>query len=158
MSNPEIAHWRQRGNVYLWRFPTDVRNYPGWQCTADAEGCRSLVEMLTIMASSEWSSKIDIALTAPTPEITSLTGFTRGERWSYPGRLTLHYPGNTVDADLWRWSGDLRTPTLSLGSSMLVKLVDAFEKVGRGIGDFCVHARDQCLHGFDFEKMSIWFW
>ena len=25
-------------------------------------------------------------------------------------------------------------------------------------GDFCIHADDQKQHGFDFERMSIWFW
>jgi hypothetical protein len=158
MSNPDIARWRQRGKVYLWRFPDKVRNYPGWDCTADPDGCRSLSELLRLIASSERSAKLDIALTAPNLEIVSLPGLPPGDRWSSPDRLALHYPGIKVDADLWRWSGDLLTPTLSLGRSMIFTLIDAFEAVGKGVGDFCVHHPDVGLHGLDFETMSIWFW
>jgi hypothetical protein len=156
MSDPRVDRWRQSGKVFLWRFPDDDRNYPGWNCTADKDGCRSLLDLFALMAVAEWGAKMDIALSTPTGAIASLPG--RGGKWLSPGRLRLLHPKGKVTDNFWRWDGSLQSPTLTIGKSKVDALRHAFESVAAGRGDFCIHADDQKLQGFDPERMAIWFW
>jgi hypothetical protein len=158
MSDPRIDCWRLHGKVFLWRFAENTRNYPGWDCTADPEGCRSLLDLFTLMADAACSSKKDITITRPTEEIATRPGHRCGGEWLSPGRLRLVYPKSKVVDNLWRWDCNLQSATLTIGRSKLEALRHAFESVGAGKGDFCIHADDQNVHGFDPEKMAIWFW
>ena len=158
MSDPAVERWKQRGRTYLWRFPQDTRNFPGWNCTADREGCSSLLELLGLMRVARWSAKADVSLTNPPGEIIGMPGHPRDEKWRSPPRFTLSYPKDKVPDGFWQWTGDVNEPTLSVGASKITELISAFESVAKRVGDFCVHAEDQKLHGFDFPRMSIWFW
>ena len=142
--------------MFLWRFPDDVRNYPGWNCTADKDGCRSLLDLFALKAVARWGAKTDIALSTPTGANASLPGC--GGKWLSAGRLRLHYPKGEVTDNLWRWDGSLQSPTLTIAKSKLDALWHAFESVAAGRGDFCIRADDQKLHGFDPERMAISFW
>ena len=158
MSDPSVDRWRQTGRVFLWRDPDQTRNYPGWNCTADAEGCDSLSELLTLMAVAQWTATANILLSTPTEAIASLPGPYRGRRRLSPGRLRLVYRPGKVAENYWRWSDHAQTSTLAVGKSKLDDLRRAFGLVAAGQGDFCIHADDLALHGLDLERMAIWFW
>lgn len=158
MSDPVVERWNQRGSFYLWRFPGESRNYPGWHCAADVDGRSSVLELLSLMGGARWGSRTEIAVSAPPHAIASIPGNPRNDRRHSPASLVVRYPKDRCPDDLWQWSGDLRNPVLSVGRSKLDELNRAFEMLDAGIGDFCVHADDQKLHGFEFERMSICFW
>jgi hypothetical protein len=156
MSDPRVQAWRQRGHVYLWRNHDNLRNDPGWECVVDAEGRASLIELLDLMLEAKWNASRSIDVTTPPSEILRLPGAVP-TRWMSPRRIRL-CPAKTNGSERhWHWSGDLNQPTLELGSEMLLELRTAIETTSR-YGDFCIHADDTPPHGFDFEKMSIWFW
>ncbi|HEX6986575.1 MAG TPA: hypothetical protein VF170_14430, partial [Planctomycetaceae bacterium] len=135
----------------------ETRNFPGWNCTADADGCHSVIDLLTLMVDASWTAQAHIPLTAPTQAVASLPGGRR-TGWQSPSRLRLRYPAGKVDGGFWRWTDGLTAPTLTVGRVKVEALRDAFRAVANGQGDFCIHADGQPLHGIDPERMSIWFW
>lgn len=157
MTDPAVKHWTQRGRFHFWRYPGETRSLPGWHCTADCEGCASLQELLGLMRHAEWKAEAEVRITQPISEIAAAQDvFGRGYR--VPERLRLVHSKRTMPDGHWRWTSDGRHPTLSLGVGKIGELIEAFASVSKNIGDFCVHADDQPLHGIDFETMSIWFW
>ena len=157
MSDPLIEHWKQRGRICLWRFPDQTRNYPGWEFWADAAGCLSLIDLLGLMLASPWTAKKTIEL-ADASSVVMLPGNPATEKWRSPKAFTIHYPKDKVPDNHWKWEGSLVRPLLKLGRARVEELMAAMESVSKGVGDFCIHVDDQSLHGFEFEKMSIWFW
>ncbi len=156
MSNPQVDRWRQDGKFYLWRYPNQSRNYPGWNCTADVAGCQSVVELVNVMLSSDWSSKQEIRLTRPTDSIAALPGLSG--TWLTAERLQLCFPGGKVSGNHWACDAGLNIVTLTLGRGKLEQLRDALTCVAKFEGDFCIHADDQEPHGVDLSRMAIWFW
>jgi hypothetical protein len=158
MSNPLVNRWRQRGNVYLWRFDDHVRNDPGWNFTADEDGCASLLELLTLMADDDRTARVAIQLSKPSDDIQRLGLGVGTGKLRAPRHFTLEYPPTKVPPGFWQWTGTFRDPRLKLGRGKLIELISAVADVRQGIGDFEIGAADQKQHGFDFAKMSIWFW
>lgn len=71
-SFPEPHHdaWRQVGNVYLWRFTENLRNYPGWHLATDEAGLVSLVDLLRrLRVSEESGASRALQLSQPTSEV-----------------------------------------------------------------------------------------
>lgn len=158
MSNPLIDRWRQRGNLYLWRFDDQARNYPGWNFTADGEGCISLLELLAMIANDCRTANADILLSKPPVSIQALAGVGRG-RLRAPRRFTLKVRSpESSPADFWQWSGTLHDLKLKIGRGKLAELFSAVKSVAQGVGDFNIGAANHKQHGFDFTNAAIWFW
>ena len=144
--------------MYLWRFPHNTRNFPGWQFVADKDGCQSLLELLDLMRNARWSAQAEIRLNKPTEEIVSVPGWPHGTRWTAASVLLIRFPKGKVPESHWRWDGTPTQPRLNIGIDKLRELRDAIAEVAKGFGDFCVTAEDSPLHGVDKAKASIWFW
>jgi hypothetical protein len=158
MSEPGIERWRQAGGISLWRYPDTSRNYPGWDCLADTEGCHSIAELLAMMLAARWTATANIKLFQPTESTIALPGDYGGKAWISAVRLCLRYPTGKVAENLWHWSGQAEAPTLTVGKSKLDELARAFNSMALGRGDLCIHADNARLHGIDSEKLAIWFW
>ncbi len=39
---------KQKGQIFLWRYKDNTRNYPGWHLCADCEGCQFVFEVLNL--------------------------------------------------------------------------------------------------------------
>ena len=158
MSNPLVNRWRQRGKIYLWRFDDEVRKYPGWNFTADDDGCTSLLQLFDTMVNDERSASVEIALSKPSADIQALgPGIGKG-RLRAPQHVALQFPPMKVAANFWQWTGTLHDPQLKVGQRKLVELIGAVQSVAEGVGDFCIGADDHREHGLEFANMSIWFW
>lgn len=47
-----VHHWKQKGQLYLWRYEPENKNYAGWHLSGDTDGLSSLVELIQAMESS----------------------------------------------------------------------------------------------------------
>jgi hypothetical protein len=155
MANHLIDRWKQKGAAYLWRYATQRRNFPGWNFTADAVGCQSLIELIDLMLSNEWSATQTIRLHQPTDSIASLPGLDGS--WHAANILSLKYPSAKAPAALWECS-DGRDPVLTVGRDKLIDLRSAMMSVSQNIGDFCLHSEEQPAQGTDTKHLAIWFW
>ena len=72
----EVYRWKQKGNLYLWRYRDNPKNYPGWQFTGDKEGVNSLCEILSLMLTEEKNVKRTIQLSTPSEVELSISGCT----------------------------------------------------------------------------------
>ncbi|MDG9671955.1 hypothetical protein ONV78_29750 [Hahella sp. CR1] len=42
----DLYSWRQQGEIYFWRYKTNLSDYAGWHLSADATGADSLLQLL----------------------------------------------------------------------------------------------------------------
>ncbi len=152
MSDPKVDRFKQRGSVWLWRDVSHRRNFPGWNVTADVEGCSSLVELLSRMINSNWGSSKTILL-ADLPEIIA----NNCERLVAPDEWTVQCTKHSND-EHWKWTGSSSAPRLKCDESMLKEIRVAIENVANGRGDFRLGSELQSIHDSEESILSLWFW
>ena len=69
-----VNNWKQKGNIYLWRYAGNPKNYSGWHLTGDNEGVESLLELLGLMLEENSGSNRTFRLSKPGMDITSVVG------------------------------------------------------------------------------------
>ena len=141
-----VRRWRLQGNVYLWRYKGNARNYPGWHLTADAPGCASLLELIDVMRHSQFSSEAPIALSQPTPrEI----GVPNAPLEHVPATsLTVYHSPTKLAADHWRLTESNGRVRLEVGHDSLSELLNEIANVAHHEGDYSIGAIGQ----------ELWFW
>ncbi|MBT9444252.1 MAG: hypothetical protein IV086_00985 [Hyphomonadaceae bacterium] len=65
--NEAIAHWRQQGRLFLWRYRNAPRMYAGWHFTADKAGCQSFLELIDLLLASDEPGLRTLTLDDPSP-------------------------------------------------------------------------------------------
>lgn len=50
--------WQQKGNLYLWRYQPENRNYPGLHITGDSDGLKSLAPLIQNLESDSIEQSI----------------------------------------------------------------------------------------------------
>ena len=135
----EQINWKQRGNVFLWRY-IDKERWGEWHMTADVQGAESLLELGSIFQQARWSCKHPVAVSRPTPTILRVPNFQDGEaRWSAPVRaLVLHSPKAKVAAEHWTLKRSGEKLVLTFGAKMLSQFCDMVEAIERGEGDCAI--------------------
>jgi hypothetical protein len=61
----KTPHWKQEGNLYLWRYVPDNKNYSGWHLTADKIGVGSLLRLIQALKSDGMEQRRTLYLSAP---------------------------------------------------------------------------------------------
>jgi len=140
------SQWRQAGKVNLWRYVDEPKNYRGWHFAADAAGCDSLLELISLMDAATYTAKQTVMLTRPSIVQTQVPGYA-GRHQSY-GRWHVHHSKTKFALRHWRLIASGDEVTLELGTAHLDKLRQGFEDVRRGSGDYCIGE----------EGMDLWFW
>lgn len=70
----EVYNWKQKGNLYLWRYKDNPKNYPGWQFAGDRVGVKSFCELLNLMQKEERNVKRTIQFSTPTEKELTIPG------------------------------------------------------------------------------------
>lgn len=141
--NPRTA-WQPAGTVSLWRYRDNARHYPGWQLTADAAGCASLLALLDALQTEGAGASRALRLTAPGPAQLAVPN-NRDARWEAPQAMRLVLD---QDSDAWQWQPDNAQQVLRLGLSALAELRQGVRDIAAGRGDYSLG------HGMD----ALWFW
>lgn len=151
MSDPKVAKWKQRGEVYCWRY-RGASNYPGWNFSADQEGCASLREVLDLMISSPYSSKAIIRIARPTASV--LAAVKGPDHWSSATELQLSHPKFTVEASHWSLTSKDGQVAVTIGVSGLKEIREGVNDVSQGQGDWAAPNDDEEIE----DSQLIYFW
>ncbi|HWB20940.1 MAG TPA: hypothetical protein VG711_11615 [Phycisphaerales bacterium] len=144
--NEAVQKWRLVGNVYVWRYKGHTRNYEGWHMTADRAACTSLLELLALMTSSDYSAKVRVELTMPGPMQLGIPNAALKHR---PAKeIQISYAPRKMNADHWHLVESKDALFLEVGRAMLCELRRGITDVSRNQGDYCI--------GPDGEE--LWFW
>lgn len=136
--------WQQHGTVSLWRYRDNARNFPGWQLTADAEGCASLLTLLDALHTGGAGASRTLQLSAPGPAQLAVPN-NRDARWVAPQTMQLILD---EDSGAWQWQPDGERQVLRLGVSALAGLRQGVLDIAAGQGDYSLG------HGME----ALWFW
>jgi hypothetical protein len=140
-----VKRWRLQGDVYLWRYKGNARNYPGWHLTADTPGCASLLELIDLMRDSQFLSEAPIRLSQPTLRQISVPNAPLEHD---PAKSLAVYHSPKLVADHWRLSENDGRVRLEVGHDSLSELRKGIADVARHEGDYSIGATGQAL----------WFW
>ncbi len=134
------------GNVSLWRYVVESKNYRGRHLTADDTGCASLLHLLDLLQQPTYSAEQVVALTPPTEETLLRVGRASRchalRRWKIVHSKPKHAP------DHWQLTDAEDEVTLALGTLHLAELRKGIEDVAVGRGDYCIGG----------ESQELWFW
>ena len=139
-------HWQQSGSVWLWRYQSNDRNYPGWHLTADRAGAASLVELLDKLASGDQSGMRTVQLGRPTPAILSVPN-NRSAEWTSPAKLRVAFAD---DPNEWIFACTDVAAQLMLGRDWFPLLSTAVSRIPLGEGDFSIGPPD--------PNQRLWLW
>jgi hypothetical protein len=153
MSDPQVARWKQSGCVYCWRFVDNASNYPGWNVTADRDGCNSMLHLFNLMASAMHPSSQCVRLTRPSPGIAAGPGNRGGQaRWSSgASELEIKFRKNHVPPSHWSLERQGDSLVLIVGQDKLEELRRGFEDIMNGEGDWGIGPDDDDLQ-------LVYFW
>lgn len=156
MSDPAVAQWRQRGQVYIWRYSEGTRKYPGWHMTADSEACVSLLELIDKMQSARWPSSVAISISRPINCILRVPNNRGGmAHWTAPEILKLKYGKDQVAASHWSLEIQSNIVTMVVGSTKLSQLRRGISDIANGNGDYSI---DSEVVNSATSDTCLWFW
>jgi hypothetical protein len=103
MADSRVESWKLAGNVWLWRYGQNTKNYPGWNLAADETGWNSLFELIRRMAASPWACRREISVTKPTACILAVPNNPGGSEGLESRQcLNLAVPRGRVGDRQWR--------------------------------------------------------
>jgi hypothetical protein len=132
-------HWKHSGNVWLWRYSPNDRNYPGWHLMANAEGAASLVGLLEALAEPNQPAFRTVQLCRPTPAILAVPK-NRNTDWAAPAKLRFAF---AETANEWVFTCTDTTAQLTLGLNWLPVFKRAVSRIPPGEGDFSIGRKTQ---------------
>lgn len=134
-----LYDWKQRGNIYVWRYDKNPRNYYGWHLTADSMGCESLIELLLEFMPSESGFFRTIRLAKPTHNQYRVPGCKN--KIVAETKLVMSKSDISEDWDISNSEGKLK---IHLGTDQIEKFVSGVNDVKNGKGDYSIN--------------GLWFW
>lgn len=137
-------HWKQKGQLYLWRYEPENKNYAGWHISGDTYGLNSLVELMQAMNFSGAKQYRTIKLAQPGELQYQISGCKL--KPVAVAKLRVHYePGGSTEPELLTQEGVV---TFSVSSGNVDEYCIALRGLAQGKND--VHL-GRGNHGF-------WLW
>lgn len=152
----DVNTWKQKGNVYLWRYPDAYKNFPGWHLATDRIGAQSLLELIARLEKSPTPVYRTVHITEPTKAVLSVPNNRGGEAsvWS-PSRLKLSFDPSEEVSSLWHFLPAQDQAALSVGQLFLSRIKAGIADIMRGEGDYCIGGHKKEPKG---EDTCLWFW
>jgi hypothetical protein len=125
------AHrWKQRGDIYLWRYLDNARNYPSLNLSVDPLAHESLLALFRAFVQERLNCKRTLTITTPTPRVLRVPNNRGGAaRISSPTSVRLSY-----DSDLDAvWTMDEAADPLAwqLGAQGSAEVLSVLEEPDR---------------------------
>ena len=138
-----INKWKQSGNIYIWRYQDNPRNYPGWHLSANNSGCISFSELLQALIDSPPEANRTVQLSVPTEKQFCVPNCNR--KPIAETKLRIKRSGNT---DKWALTKNEDKLQLDIGIVYLQKFISGIADIQQGKGDYCIGRDNQ----------ELWFW
>lgn len=145
--NEQVERWQLRGEVFLWKYRGwKSRNYSGWNFTADAPGCASVLQLLDACLSSPYAASASIKLTTPSDDVLAIPN--AKAPITAARVLKLAYAPKKWEASHWCLTSELVDVCLEVGVGSLEQFRDGVLDVAAGKGDYCIGD----------DQSELWFW
>jgi hypothetical protein len=155
MADPRVEGWKQVGDLWLWRYLQNTRNYPGWNLAANQLGWESLFELLGRMVSSPWACRREISASRPAARILAVPNNPDGSvGLESPPCLILEVPRGRVGDRQWRLEAEPKGVALEVGTSRLAELRAAVGSMPSTGGDFAIGPDDRTA----WQGTALWLW
>jgi hypothetical protein len=155
MADQSVEGWKQAGDLSLWRYGQNTKNYPGWNLAADQLGWESLLDLLGRMVASPWACRREVAVIRPTARILAVPNNPGGSvGLECPPCLGLELPRGRVGDRHWRLEADPKRITLEVGHSKLAELRAAVVSMPSSGGDYAIGPDDRT----EWRETSLWLW
>lgn len=143
-----VNAWKQKGRVFIWRYPPHKKTHEGWHLTAEDDACDSLIELLNAMRSTPRSSRRTVTISKPTARIWGVPNFGEPRREAL-GPLTILFDPQFSDLTLMEQNDRL---LLRVGGARAEDLMTGLRDVRRGRGDYAFRPTERGV------SPPIWFW
>ena len=145
-----LAHsWEQTGNLSLWYYTENERNYPGWHLTGDAAGCASFVALLDALAADGIPASRAVEITPPSKAQLTVPNNKSGlAAWLSPRKFRIAFSSNPVD---WSFPLDRDTAVLTVGLDWLAPIREGISGIPLGRGDYSIGPTAK-------GNARLWFW
>ena len=139
----KIGKLKISGQVFIWKYLDNSRNYPGWNLTADKKACKELSHLFDMMSESEWSLCKTVTTSKPMETELAVPNNQNGNaKWLTKTAITFcikptqseNYLSITEMSD---------SVEIDLGRQMLHKLKEAIMSISSGNGDFSISDENQ---------------
>jgi hypothetical protein len=125
--------YKFKGKLHLWKYLENQSNFPGINLTADRDGCKSIIELLTLFKSSINKPTKTLTLYPTTQKIASV-GTSKSKFKSFSS-LTLDFIKE--DENIWTVEEVVNDEIkISFSLFYLDELEQAIKRVKVGEGDF----------------------
>ena len=138
-----IKKWKQSGNVYIWRYQDNPKNYPGWHLSANNAGCMSISELLRAFIDSPPETNRTVQLSVPTEKQFCVPNCNRRPIPETKLRIT-----KSGIPDEWALKNIEDKLQLDIGTVYLQKLISGIADIQQQKGDYCIGHTHQ----------ELWFW
>ncbi len=152
MGDRLVDKWTQTGEIWIWKYKGESKNYPGFHMTTDRAASPHLVELANLMLKGQWpSSKVLRLSEAPVPDV---TGYSRQRQ--VLSSLRLKYPKGSVADEHWDMAldGAALNATLTVGATKLKNLREGIDGISRSKGDYAIGPDDDRR----WSQQCLWFW
>jgi len=146
-----IEKLRQTGNIALWRYSINTKNYPGWHFTADEAGRAFLYELFELMANSEWPSHKMLDTTSPNKLIKVPNLYTKNNTWQESRYMLLRYNLSENDC-LWSIKLEKQNVVIEFGESKLKEFQKSLMRMEKNENDFVMVDTENSV------QHTLWFW
>jgi hypothetical protein len=141
--------WKQSGNVSLWYYTENERNFPGWHLTADDAGCESLIALLDSFAAEGTPTSRAVGITPPSKAQLGVPNNRAGlAAWRSPHKLRLAFSDYAAQ---WSFPLGQDPAVLTIGSDWLAPLREGISGIPHGRGDYSIGYPGKSSPG-------LWFW
>ena len=134
------------GNLYVWKYSENSRNYPGLNISADFSAISNLIDLLELMINCEWSTKKVLECKIPTNVILSKPNNRKGTAdFKSADHLILTLVKNKKS--LWKTTFNDQKAELQFNEAKAIELRQSFLKLLERRNDFsiCDEDDDHCL-------------
>lgn len=143
MQQEPAYQWSQRGQLFLWKYTLNTRNYPGSHLTWDIDGQRSLIDLLELLENSSVGTSRTLKLHAPSETALSVPNNKVQKVISWE-KLSI----TLVDSANSHLSETQNSLSMEANSEKLSELRDAIHQVEE--------SRDESTLGFAVNRLTLW--
>jgi hypothetical protein len=115
-----LSSWTQDGAVFVWRYVTRAKHYPGWHLATDARGHASLLDLLQrLRAAGGRSAVATVKTTHPSAAVLAVVG-NHGGRPEAPALIHFEFDASS---DQWKVIAGASDVRVQLGSRQLDAII-----------------------------------
>lgn len=140
----EDPTFARKMRICVWRYLDNIRNYPGYHLSADAEGCQELRKRLGGIRESA-----TFVLTLPDAAVLSVPNNQDGRARCFGGRTLKVRTTPALDPGTFHWDEQDATFILTISREQIARLLAGVADIERGVGDYSIRGD---------SDQALWFW